>query len=56
VNGLGVVAADPSLGAQAATAGFEAARTLLSRKIALVRVMEPAGYRLLLKNQKTENH
>lgn len=56
VNGLGVVEADPSLGAQAATAGIEAARTLFSRKIALVRVTVPAGYRVLLKNQQSSNH
>jgi conjugative transposon TraM protein len=55
VSGLGVVATDPSLRAQAATAGIEAARSLLSRKIALVRVTVPAGYRVLLKNQKSEN-
>ncbi len=56
VSGLGLVAADPSLGAQAATAGIEAARSLLSRKIALVRVSVPAGYRVFVKNQKSNNH
>jgi hypothetical protein len=56
VSGLGVVAADPSLGAEAASAGIEAARSLLSRKIALVRVTVPEGYRVLLKNQRSDNH
>jgi len=50
VGGLGVVSADPSLGAQAATAGIAAARSLMSRKISLVRVTVPAGYRVFLKN------
>jgi hypothetical protein len=52
VSALGVVAADASLGAEAASAGIETARSLLSRKIALVRVTVPAGYRVLLRNQR----
>jgi conjugative transposon TraM protein len=56
VNGLGVVTTDGSLGAQAAEAGIETARTLFSRKIGLVRVTVPAGYRVLLRNQSLNNH
>ncbi len=42
---------DPSIGAQAATAGIETAKTLLSRKVKLTRVMVKAGYKILLKNK-----
>jgi conjugative transposon TraM protein len=56
VNGLGVVTTDGSLGAQAAEAGIETARTLFSRKVGLVRVTVPAGYRVLLRNQSLNNH
>ncbi|MEO6729805.1 MAG: conjugative transposon protein TraM [Ferruginibacter sp.] len=46
---------DPSIGAQAATAGIEAAKTLLSKKVKLVKVQVKAGYRILLKdNQQSQ--
>lgn len=44
---------DPSIGAQAASAGIEAAKTLLSRKVKLVKVTVKAGYRVLLKEKKS---
>lgn len=40
---------DPSVKAQAATAGIEAAKTLLSKKAKLVKVTVKAGYKVLLK-------
>jgi conjugative transposon TraM protein len=47
---------DPSLKAQAATAGIQAAKGLLSKKINLVKVTVKAGYRVLLKDgNKQEN-
>ncbi len=45
---LGTV--DPSLGAQAASAGIETAKNLLSRKVKLIKVQVKAGYKILLKN------
>jgi conjugative transposon TraM protein len=45
---------DPSLKTQAAAAGINAAKTLLSRKTKVVKVMVKPGYQLLIKN-KTEN-
>lgn len=45
---------DPTIGAQAASAGIEAARTLLSKKVKLVRVTLKAGYQVLLKNTNTK--
>jgi conjugative transposon TraM protein len=41
---------DPSLGAQAASAGIETAKNLLSRKVKLIKVQVKAGYKILLKN------
>jgi hypothetical protein len=49
IGSLDVMSVDGSLGAQAANAGVQAARTLLSRKVRLVRVTVPAGYRVLLR-------
>ncbi|HYK55126.1 MAG TPA: conjugative transposon protein TraM [Flavisolibacter sp.] len=42
---------DPSLKAQAATAGVHAAKSLLSRKVKQVKVGVKGGYRVLLKNR-----
>jgi conjugative transposon TraM protein len=52
MNAIGLTSLDPSLGAQAASAGIQAAKTLVSRKIKLLKVTVKAGYRLLLKNSK----
>jgi hypothetical protein len=50
---VGMTAMDPSMAGQATAAGIQAARSLLSRKIRLVRVTLKAGYKVLLKNSKT---
>jgi len=55
-NTLGVTSFDGTLGGQAAAAGVQAAKSLLSRKIRLVRVSVPAGYQVLLINKKLLNH
>jgi hypothetical protein len=52
VNGLNLTTYDPSLGAQAASAGVQAAKSLFSRKVRLVRVSLRAGYQVLLRNTK----
>lgn len=52
VQGIGITTLDPSVGAQAASAGIEAAKTLLSRKTKLIKVMVKAGYRVLLQDEK----
>ncbi|TKK64706.1 conjugative transposon protein TraM [Ilyomonas limi] len=49
-SGFGTSLFNPSLGAQAANAGIETARTILSKKIKLIKVTLPAGYQVLLKN------
>jgi len=56
VNTLGVTSLDPSLGGQAAAAGLQAAKTLLSRKAKLVRVSVPAGYKVFLRNTKSNRN
>ncbi len=50
VQSIGLTTLDQSLGAQAATAGIQTAKTLLSRKVRLVTVTLPAGYQVLLKD------
>lgn len=49
---LGVASLDDSWGAQAAGAGIEAAKSLLSKKVKLVKVVVKAGYKLLLHDEK----
>jgi hypothetical protein len=56
ISSMGLTALDPSLAGQAATAGIEAAKTLISRKIKLVRVSVKAGYQVLLRNTKSVTH
>jgi conjugative transposon TraM protein len=45
---------DPSIGAQAAGAGLEAAKGLFSKKVKLIRVTVKAGYPVLLMDQKSK--
>ncbi|RYZ25809.1 MAG: conjugative transposon protein TraM [Chitinophagaceae bacterium] len=48
---LEITSLDPSLKAQATNAGVSAAKTLLSKKAKLVKVMVKAGYKVLLKEK-----
>ncbi|REA55059.1 conjugative transposon protein TraM [Dyadobacter luteus] len=50
IQSLSVTGLDPSLGAQAASAGIQAAKTLFSRKARLQQVHLKAGYQILLKS------
>jgi len=50
VSGLNLTTLDPSIGAQAAAAGIETAKNLMSRKIRLVKVTLKAGHVVILKN------
>jgi hypothetical protein len=52
VNSLNVLNVDPSLGAQAAGAGIQAAKSFLGRKVRQVRVTVRSGYRVLLRNPR----
>lgn len=46
---------DPSLKAQAATAGINTAKQLLTRKVKQVKVMIKEGYKVLLRDKNTES-
>lgn len=49
---IGLTSLDRSWQAQAAGAGIEAAKTLVSRKVKLVKVTVKAGYQVLLRDEK----
>ncbi len=55
IQSIGIASLDPSIGAQAATAGITAAKTLLSKKTKLVRVAVKSGYEIFLKDNKQSN-
>jgi len=55
IQNIGLASLDPSIGAQAASAGIEAAKTLLSKKVKIVRVSVKAGYQVLLKDEKAKD-
>jgi conjugative transposon TraM protein len=50
MSSLGLGSFDPSIGAQATSAGIQAAKTLLQKKVQQVRVTVPAAYAVFLKN------
>ena len=55
VSSMGMLGTlDQSLGAQAATAGVQAAKTLFSRKVKLVRAQVRSGYLVFIKNVKNK--
>jgi conjugative transposon TraM protein len=54
VQTMDMTSLDPTLKAQAATAGINAAKTLLSRKAKLIRVFVKAGYKILLKDKNIQ--
>lgn len=49
---IGFTPVDPSIGAQAASAGIQAAKTLFSKKVKLIKVTVKAGYQVLLRDEK----
>ncbi|MBT2591404.1 conjugative transposon protein TraM [Pedobacter sp. ISL-68] len=53
---IGMTSLDPSWGAQAAGAGIEAAKTLFSKKVKLVKVTVKAGYQVLLRDEKQKQN
>lgn len=50
INDVGMSSLDPSLAAQATSAGLQTARSFLSKRIKVIKVPLYAGYRVLLKN------
>ncbi|MDR3712374.1 MAG: conjugative transposon protein TraM [Puia sp.] len=52
INGMGLASLDPNFGAQMATAGIQGLKTLVSRKVKLIKVSVKAGQQVLLKNTR----
>ena len=50
VGGMNSTTIDPSIGAQAASAGIEAAKSLFNKKVKLVKMTVRAGYKVLLRD------
>lgn len=55
IQTLGVASLNDSWGSQAAEAGIEAAKSLLSKKVKLIKVVVKAGYQVLLYDEKQRN-
>ncbi|SEP07035.1 conjugative transposon protein TraM [Flavobacterium sp. fv08] len=55
IQPLGITSLDDSWGSQAAGAGIEAAKSLLTKKVKLVKVMVKSGYQVLLKDKRNNN-
>jgi hypothetical protein len=56
IQGIGLTTLDPSFGAQAASAGIEAAQDIISKKVKLVKVTVKAGYHVLLRDEKQKQY
>ena len=54
IQGIGYTTLDPSIGAQAAGAGIEAAKTLFTKKVKLIKVTVKADYQVLLKEDNNK--
>lgn len=52
LQNIGFTSLDPSIGMQAAGMGVEAAKSLFSKKVKLIRVTIKAGYQILLRDEK----
>lgn len=52
IQDIGISSYDPSLKVQAAGAGIEAVKSLLSKKVKLIKVSVTAGYKVLLVDEK----
>lgn len=55
MQSIGIEGLNDSWGAQAAGMGVEAAKTLLSKKVKLIKVVVKAGYQVLLYDEKEKN-
>ncbi|RPD39344.1 conjugative transposon protein TraM [Chitinophaga barathri] len=56
LQGLGTTTLDPSLAAQAATAGIELTKNFIGKKVKLVRVTVKAGYKILLQDENQKEN
>ena len=56
LQGVSLNTYDTSLGIQAASVGIEAAKSLFSKKVKLIKVTVKAGYQILLQNEKQQQN
>ncbi|MBW8334461.1 MAG: conjugative transposon protein TraM [Prolixibacteraceae bacterium] len=56
IQGIGLTTLDHSFGAQAASAGIEAAQDIISKKVKLAKVTVKAGYHILLRDEKQKQY
>lgn len=54
LQSVNVLSMDPSIKTQALTAGIEAAKSLLTKKVKIVKATIPAGYAVFLQDNKTK--
>ncbi len=55
IQSLQIMTMDPSVSAQVAGAGIQAAKGLFGKKVKQIRVKVKAGYKLLLRDNKLRN-
>ena len=55
IQGIGLASLDPSIGAQAASAGIQAAKSLIGKKVKQIKVTVKAGYQVLLRDENKKN-
>lgn len=55
IQSMSLATLDPSLGAQAASAGIQAAKSLIGKKIKLLKVTVKSGYQVLLRDNNQKN-
>lgn len=53
---LQIMSMDPSIGAQAANAGIQTAKSLIGKRTRITRVLVKSGYRVLLKDLSKKSH
>lgn len=55
IQSLSIATLDPSIGAQAASAGIQAVKALIGKKVKLVKVTVRSGYEVLLRDRNKQN-
>jgi hypothetical protein len=56
IQSLSLATMDESVGAQAATASIQAAKTLMGQKIRVVKISVPDNYRVILRDDSIKNN
>lgn len=56
IQSMGIASLDPSIGAQAASAGIQAAKSLIGKKVKQIKVTVKAGYQVLLRDENQKSN